>query len=135
MYQKEALLTLSRQLGSSAPFGEGGFGDTCHDDFLQVAKILFNAPLSFLLPCFAELTLKASTSWRTCLGLRCFSISLTTHLLSGLQVANLIYFILCLLILLLDVTLSQSLGLSPPRTFSNSLFTVRWFIYPVNIYL
>lgn len=49
MYQKEALLTLSRQLGSSAPFGEGGFGDTCHDDFLQVAKIL-------VIQCTAELS-------------------------------------------------------------------------------
>lgn len=57
---------------------------------------------------------KAGVPWPTEPTFRCFSSSLNTHFLSGLQTANLIYFILFLIISLLDVTLSQSLGPSRP---------------------
>lgn len=61
--------------------------------------LLSSVPLGFLLPCVAELMLMASPSWWTQPGLMCLSTSLTTHMFSDLQVANLIYFILQLTIL------------------------------------
>lgn len=57
VYQQKALLKLSRQFGSLAPFGEKGFVGMCHGDLLQVEK-----NFCFLLPCFAEIVLKTSKS-------------------------------------------------------------------------